>query len=157
MAGVVSEFDSGFEPDFEYGYMPFPKFDSNQDRYYITSNYEGASIFAIPYTADAEFAGFGLQALSEEATDTSLYAFLEERCMLEHAFDQRCADTLSLVFDSVLFDISAMNNYGSIYKLLFSTIPQLKNPALYSTIFGNYESLAKNAIEEIKAAYENFD
>jgi len=157
MAGIVSEFDSGFEPDFEYGYMPFPKFDSNQDRYYSTSNYEGASIFAIPYTADPEFAGFGLQALSEEATDTSLYAFLEERCMLEHAFDQRCADTLTLVFDSVLFDIAAMNNYGSIYKLIFSSIPALKNPALFSTLYGNYETLAKTAIEEIKTAYENFD
>jgi hypothetical protein len=157
MAGLVSEFDSGFEPDFEYGYMPYPKFDSNQDRYYSTSNFENAGILAIPYTADPEFAGYGLQALSQKAVDTTLYAFLEERCKLEHAFDQRCADTLTLVFDSVLFDISAMNNYGSIYKLLFSTIPQLKNPALFSTIYGNYETLAKTAIEEIKAAYENFD
>ena len=50
-----------------------------------------------------------------------------------------------------------MNNYGSIYKLIFSSIPALKNPALFSTLYGNYETLAKTAIEEIKTAYENFD
>jgi hypothetical protein len=57
----------------------------------------------------------------------------------------------------VLFDIAAMNNYGNIYKVIVSTIPQLKNPSLFATVYGTYETLAKTAIEEIKTAYENFD
>ena len=98
-----------------------------------------------------------MQAISEEATDTSLHAFIESRCKLEHSFDQRCADVLDLVFDTVVYDIAAMNNYGKLYSQIANTIPTLGKPGLFATIYPSYSALAQAEIEKIKTAYEEME
>ena len=139
---------------FEYGFLPFPKFNSAQEEYFTTPNYPGGSIFAIPYTVqDEDMAGFFLQAITEESTDTSYYAFIEDKCKLEDSFDQRCADMLDLVFRNISYDLAAMNDYGGLNKLLCSTLPLVPSMS-YATVYSSYAGMAQQKIEDIKNAYE---
>jgi hypothetical protein len=154
-----SVFDTAYSVGvpFEYGFLPFPKFDATQESYVSTPNYGNGSIFAIPYTVgDPEMIGYFVQAISEESVDTSYTVFIEEKCKLEDSYDQRCADMLDLVFESIRYDIAAMCNYGKIYGIVNSSIPVIPTMS-YGTLYPSYEGLAKAAIEEIKTAYENFD
>ena len=154
-----SVFDTAYSVGvpFEYGFLPFPKFDSNQKYYNSTPNYPNGSLFSIPYVVEDEgFAAFALQAITEEATDTSYYAFIEQKCKLDESFDQRCADMLDLVFQNVNYDIVAMGDYGGLNKLICTLIPTLPTMS-FATLYPTYAGLAKTKIEEIKTAYENLD
>ena len=151
-----SVFDTAYSVGvgFEYGFLPFPKFDSTQEYYNSTPNYPNGSLFAIPYTVENEdFAGFGLQALTEEATDTSYYTFIEQKCKLDESFDQRCADMLDLVFQSVNYDIVAMGDYGGLNNLICTLIPAIPTVS-YANVYPGYADLAKTEIDKIKTAYE---
>jgi len=155
-----SVFEGGMEGDipFEYGFLPYPKFDSNQKDFYSTPNYHNGSIFAIPYTAnDPELNAYFVQAISEESVDTTYYTFIEEKCKLEDSVDQQCADMLEIIFDSIHYDLAALNDYGGCYKCINSTIPSLPNIAKYAIMYPPLAELAKADLQKIIEAYESFE
>ena len=53
--------------DVNFGILPFPKLDENQDKYYTLPE-EYSLVFSIPVTADADFASLIMEALAVEST-----------------------------------------------------------------------------------------
>jgi len=122
--GVLSFFDTSLKNiDFEYGFLPMPKYDPSQDHYYAPPCPNSNQVLAIPYSCtDTEFAGFALEAVSEESTATSLHAFYEVKCKLRESYDQRCADMLDLIFENVVYDVVYLGNIGGMQSDVYSMV-----------------------------------
>jgi len=92
----------------EYGIVPYPKFNEQQEGYYSYADVF-CMLFGIPTTTpEPEFAGFMLEALSHEATDTSLHAYYEITCKTKYAYDPDSAEMLDLIFDGLRFEPAVM-------------------------------------------------
>ncbi len=112
---------------FEFGVMPFPKYDPSQERYYNAMNVHNSSVFAIPYTvADPAQIGFYLEAISEESRTTTYPAFIESKCMIQDSYDELTARMLSLCFDSTTYDVVTCLNPGGIFEIVSNSVPTFR-------------------------------
>ena len=127
-----SDFDAGktglnTKCNFEFGFMPFPKADSSQERYYNMMNYHNASVFAVPYTvSDLPQVGFYLEALSEESCDTSYTAYIDSKCKIQDSYDELTAKMLDLCFESTSYDVVACLDPGGIFTIICDQIPNFR-------------------------------
>jgi len=103
---------------------------------------------------DQEFCGFGLEALTELSTDTTLDAFYETKCKLQDVYDQRCAEMLDLVFENVVYDIAAICNYGGLYVHIAETVPVMKMN-VYQRLYNKSVDTAQGELDEMLASYSS--
>ena len=123
--------------DFEYGYLPFPKYD-----------------------AETAFVGFALQALTEASTKTTHHAYYETKCKHQDAYDELCAQMLDLIFSNVVYDIGMVYDLGEysfdkrdgLYSAISYTLPKLgKNT--YMNVYSRKVDNAKAQLEEIISGF----
>ncbi len=142
---------------FEYGALPNPKYDEEQENYYVFPNIGNGSLIAVPYTVmDEEFAGYALEAITEESTDTSYTAYIDTKCKYQDAYDEDCARMLDLCFSSCTYDIGTFCNFGQLFGGLYSgqgSLAYLGNANLYKRYFDTYKKAAQADIDEVIAAY----
>ena len=139
---------------FERAYMPYPKLDTNQDKYYTMINDLGSSVITIPYTvADAAKSGYMLQAITEASTTTTYPAYFQQKCKLQGSVDQRAADTLDLIFENVVFDVAYIYDFGKLRNYLVLELPKHGAYQRYNTVYGQRLPTAEDKIAEITAAY----
>lgn len=94
----------------EYGILPFPKYDEKQENYYAYGDVF-FMLFGIPITCqDPNSAGFMLEALSYESTDTVLEAYYEITCKTKYTYDPDSAEMLDLIFDGLRLEPAVMYN-----------------------------------------------
>ena len=155
ICGSITGVDLDFaDISFEYGFLPTPKYDSNQEKFYSQVNPRYSSICAIPKTVnDTDFAGFGLEVLTEYSTETSLNAFVEEKCKLQDSFDQRMSDMFDLVFENPVYDLAIVGDFGNLRSIMMSRLPDTKNANRYSKLYNDNEERAE---EEVKKIMDTF-
>ena len=149
-----SEIEAGLAEscNFEYSFLPFPKYDENQTEYYTSMDHRNGTVVTIPKTVvDPAASGFFLEALTEASTDTSLYAYIETKCKLQDSYDQRASDMVEEIFDNVVYDIVQVCDFGKLFRAVLTEIPTM-NKNNYSNI---YDKRYEKAIEEIEKAMEN--
>ena len=152
MIHAVSWFSNLYRLSFEYGVLPTPKYDEKQDSYHCFPNPPNGTLFAIPSTInDISFAGFGLQALSEESVETSYTEYVETKCKLQIAFDEDMAKCLNIIFDNIVYDIAFLDNYGGLADVLNSIVKESSN--IYGRQYSKYERRAKAEIKKVTDAY----
>ncbi len=160
---ILACFLSNFNPnggtltdtELEYGFLPYPKYDTNQETYLTDPNVQNSSLFAIPITVeDLDAAGFFLQAISEESNRVTMPAYYETRCKLRNAYDQRCSDMLDVIFEHVVYDTVCMSNIGGLRGIVNDLIPSLK-ANVYARAFAQNQSKAQTEIDKIIEAYND--
>ena len=152
---ISTTFPSVFETslkekcEFEFGILPFPKYDENQTNYYTIPDSTNSVLFAIPVAnQDLNFAGFCLEALSEASTETTLNAFYEVKCKLQDSYDLRCAQMLDLIFANVVYDVVLVGDFGGLASLLKSDLPS-KKMNLYASMHKVRSSAAQVEIDKL--------
>lgn len=151
-----SEIEAGLAENcnFEYSFLPFPKYDENQTEYYTSMDHRNGTVVAIPKTVvDPDSSGFFLEALTEASTDTSLFAYIETKCKLQDSYDQRASDMVEVIFDNVVYDIVQVCDFGKLFRAVLTEIPTAKRNN-YSNIYGKRY---QNAIDEIDEAMANLN
>ncbi len=94
-----------------YGIIPYPKYDEEQEGYYALADIH-SMVFGIPTQAlDPDFSGFMLEALSHGSTNTSLNAYYEIAAKTKYTYDPDSAEMLDVIFDGIRYDL------GTIYKI----------------------------------------
>ncbi len=94
----------------EYAIAPFPKYDEKQTGYYTYADVY-CMLFGIPVTTKVpDFAGFMLEALSHESTDTTLKAYYDITCKLKYTYDPDSAEMLDIAFRGLRFEPAVMYN-----------------------------------------------
>jgi hypothetical protein len=135
---------------FEYGILPFPKYDSTQEKYYSQVNPVYSSLSSIPITVmDTDFAGFGLEVLAEYSTDTTYEAYIETKCKLQDSFDQRMADMYDIIFENPVYDLVIIGDFAGFRSVMMTQIPEGKNAGRYSNLYGKKYEKAQDEIEKI--------
>ena len=117
MTHALSWLSNLYRVNFEYGVLPSPKYTEDQERYLSIPGISNSSLLAVPATvSDIEFAGFSLEAISEEAVDTSYKEYIDTKCKLQVAYDEDMSKCLNIIFDNIVYDITYIDDYGGLCK-----------------------------------------
>jgi ABC-type glycerol-3-phosphate transport system substrate-binding protein len=99
--------------DDDYGIIPIPKWDSNQDRYYATVNNWHSYTFMIPATvADVEKNSVVLDAMAYHGRQLILPAYYDVNLQRKHSRDEESSDMLDIIFASTFYDIGTVYDIG---------------------------------------------
>ncbi len=92
--------------DFDYGMLPFPKYDTAQERYLTVPEYD-FSVYGIPATLpleDYEMVGIIMEALMAESWKTVTPAYYDEALKGRYSTDETMAKMIELIMDGRVFD-----------------------------------------------------
>lgn len=141
---------------FDYGFLPYPKYDADQDTYYSNIHTHFSALFAIPaMVSDKEFASFGLQALNENSATLS-NNYLEVNCRMKGSIDEEAYEMLGIATAKPIYDLGVVFGWGAIHTWIF--VDYGKFPSLsvggvnnFSTQYAAYED---QAIKELNQFLE---
>ena len=90
--------------NFDYGILPFPKYDENQSNYYggVRATY---SMFGIPVTADTDAATAVLEALASENYRSVVPVYYESALKVKYARDDTSSQMFDIIRNGVDFDL----------------------------------------------------
>ena len=166
---ALSEMNQNFldTVKFEFGYMPYPKYDADQKNYYTMTNVWNSTLVGIPATvsdSNIGFVSFALQALTEASSKTTYHAYYETKCKHQDSYDETCAEMLDLIFANVVYDVGVIYDLGrtgsdkkdGLYGAISYTLPQLgKNT--YMSIYSRKVDNAKGQLEDIINKFAELD
>ncbi|MCI6841682.1 MAG: hypothetical protein MR889_06105, partial [Clostridiales bacterium] len=136
----------------DYGLVPYPKFDEAQEKYYTYAD-RYCMLFCIPVSCvDPDFSGFMLEALSAEATDTSLKAYYDISCKTKYTYDADSAEMLDLTFAGIQYDLTRIYNINGLNNLLYSLASKKDN-----TFSSDYAKIESKALADIEKLVEDMN
>ena len=137
--------------DVNFGIVPFPKLDENQDQYYTLAE-EYSRVFSVPVTADAECSSLILEALSAESVSTVTPAFYDVVLDGKAVRDEESKEMLDIIFANKVFDIGFLGNVANFKTMMLNLEKQ--DSTNVTSQFASVLSSAEAALEKI---CENFD
>ena len=94
----------------DYGILPYPKFDENQDKYYSNSM-DNYSLLSVPKTVtDLEFVGTITEALTRESHYSVVPAYYDVALTSKYARDEQSVAMLDIIMDGRQYDFSILHN-----------------------------------------------
>ncbi len=131
---------------FDYGIIPPPKYDEEQEKYLSLAD-PHAMLFAIPSSsATPDFSGFMLEALSY-ASDDVLNAYYEITCKTKYTYDPDSAEMLDIIFDGIVFDIGYIMDIGGLKSISNDIANSGENT--FASLYASKESSALKKLDEI--------
>ena len=137
--------------DVNFGIVPFPKLDENQDRYYTLPE-ELSLVFALPVTADKDFVPLIMEALAIESVSTVSPAFYDVCLNGKVVRDEESKDMLDIIFASKSFDIGYFANIA----FFRSTLASLEKNGS-TDVASAYASVLNAANIQLDKIRKNFD
>lgn len=141
------------ESDTDFGMVPFPKYDANQDRYYTTV-VDDLSVFCIPAsTQDLAYSGLILDALCRTSNELVIPKYYDTVLKYKYARDTESEGMLNIVRDSIWFDFGfiysvALNGLGSFLDMVKNDDPDIASA--WASKQSSYEAGLQTLIEYIK-------
>jgi len=141
---------------FAYTAITFPKYDTDQDRYYATNDNTYSSTFGIPYMAyDVNFSGFMIEVLSWKSHTTTYPEYYQIKCMVQKSYDPVCAEMLQLNYEGLVFDFGFMFSNTVTYKKALEKYTTSKsNTKNMATLYAEYKVASNNAVKGILETIE---
>lgn len=139
--------------DIDYGVIPLPKYDENQEEYYTTTDLYGAMVISVPITSNEdELNGFMLEALSEASSRTTLPAYYETACKTKYTYDEQSPRMLDLICRGIVFDTMFFYDFG---KLRTAVGGELRKSAenKFASTYASKESAAIAEIDKLVELY----
>ena len=134
----------------EFGIMPMPKMDANQEGYYtVTSGSWAAAI--LKNNGDHQFAAYMLDAFAAGAKNYVTPAYIEVNLKRKSLRDSESERILEYIFDSIVYDVGAVYDFGGISSM-FAKLVGEGNADIVSS-FESVETQALDAIEDVIDAY----
>lgn len=135
----------------EYGMVPMPKLNSEQDKYYTTLNMNNCSTVCIPISNNfVDDTAFILEAMAAESMTTLTPAYYEIALERKYMRDEESRQMLDIILDSRVYDLASLYNWGGVYAIF---------PAMVSADSVDYasrfESVKEKAIIEIEETIES--
>jgi ABC-type sugar transport system, periplasmic component len=121
MPATLSYTDAFRDMESNYGIIPLPKWDEQQEDY-LTSSTDGCSMFFVPISSrDIEAASAVLEAMSALSATTVKHAYYEVVLKTKYSRDDISHAMLDLCTSGVIFDFAqlysnALNNIGNCIK-----------------------------------------
>lgn len=145
--------------DVDFGILPYPKYDENQDEYY---SLDWAALTCVPEVAeDHEMIGEVMELYGCLSSEEVLPAFYDIMLGEKLSRDPESREMLDIIFDGSVFD-AGMNYFGYAKKnmMQFWNLPDAvasKTMTGYSSFLEMYEDAAIAEIEEFNSDIEKLD
>lgn len=144
------------DTNFDIGIIPYPKYDENQEKYYILTS--GAGVAVIPITLSPErFENVGIiiDALSRDSQQNLIPTYREVVLKTKYTRDEDSAEMLDIIFKSGAYDLGLsvwpqttyykyMENYLNMTDN-FASMTETQKPLIENDIKMLLETLEKNS------------
>lgn len=140
----------------DFGFMPHPKYDENQEEYYsLISGWGGLGV-CIPYVLDPEkedFVSAVMEEMAVQGKNLLTVAFIEKLCKLQKTTDDRSKDMLDIVFNNAGCELGQIHKIGT-FPTEFQKMLSGKKTDVASLI-DQFKDKAQNDIDLLISAIEN--
>lgn len=144
-----------------FGIIPTPKFNEEQDEYYSYVSVIYASCATIPVSAeDAEMSAIILDAMCQASTKTVKTSYYDTMLKYRKLQDDDGVAMLDIIFDNRVFDLAAVYNWGATNIWDTNSITSFMNTVAFSgsnTFTSSFESISgtvQGAIDEFVKGLE---
>ena len=101
------------EAEFEFGILPYPLYDENQEEYNNLISTGLVSATSIPNTCDnTELVGVTLEAMAYESTKTLTPAYYDNALKSRYVRDEESRDMLDIIFATRVYDLGFIYDWG---------------------------------------------
>lgn len=144
------------DANFDIGIIPYPKYDEDQDRYYVLTSGAGVAVIPITLSSDRfENVGILMDALSRDSQQNLLPTYREVVLKTKYTRDDDSAEMLDIIFKSGAYDLGLsvwpqttyykyMENYLDMTDNFASMTEELK-PQIEKNITDLLDTLEKNS------------
>ena len=141
--------------DQDFGILPFPLYDENQQDYAHILGCWSSNTLTIPkYIGEdkTEIASIVMEALGAETKEIVTPAFYEIMLKLQRTRDLESIDMIDIIFNSIICDLGTVYNWGDINEMLFSLA---MNPN--DNFVSKWDSISTIAQSELDQTKEKFN
>lgn len=140
------------ECEADFGILPTPKLNPEQDRYYSTAHGYGTALMSVPVTAsDTSRTGFILEAFCAKSAQLVTPAFYDVTLTGKTIRDEDSAEMLDIIFANKVYDIGYFFMWGDLTNKVMNAWNS-QNENLTSI----YQSAETKALTDVEAAVEIF-
>ena len=141
----------------DFGVVPYPKFDENQEKYRARSQ-DAFSFFSIPATCtDYEFAGAVTEVLAAESYRSVTPVYYETAMKIKYSRDDMTSQMLDIIRDGAQFDFAyvysnSMNNIVHIFRTLTD-----RKSTDFVSLYEKSEAAYQKSLDKLINAYKELD
>ena len=144
------------ELECDFGIIPLPKANDEQEEYYSMIPSEFANSVAIPVNVkDKERACCILEALTCIANKTTYYAYIEQSLKSKYLRDDDSEAMLDLIFDSRVYDLGDIFSYGDSHFGAAAVAGALSNPEAVASTLKKTQSRNEKALKRVLEDYRS--
>lgn len=108
------------ENDYEFGIVPYPKYNSDVDRYYSYIAVNSCVVTIGNDCADTYYVGVVTEALAGKGASILTPAYYEGQLKSRYSRDEDSSAMLDIIFENRCYDLGVFFNWGSAYSSLSS-------------------------------------
>jgi len=145
------------DTELDYGLLPTPKLDEEQDRYYSGLAGYQSCFFCVPgLVSDPEMSGVISEALAYYGKSIITPAYYEKTLVGRYLRDDESEVCLDIIFGNRIFDLGLFYKVGTYYTQLANMIRDRANN--FASMYNTYRTGAQNNLDNInRYFYENSD
>lgn len=133
--------------DFDYGILPYPKFDERQEKYISTPDPAWTTVLCIPVTVqDTDFASFMLEAICAASKYEVLPAYYETSSKVKYMYDAESPKMFDIIFSGLRYDLAIPYNWGGVSAIFRGEIPN----AGVNNFSSKYAAIEGKALSEMQ-------
>ncbi len=138
------------EMDSNYGILPMPKYDEEQEGYHHLIMPDGDSVIGVPTSCgNKELTSLVIEALSAESYYTVYPAFYDVVLMSKFTRDAESQDMLKIIFDTRTYDLGAIYGLGGYHGVLITYAATNYGNSNIASLFQTYESKVNDSIDTL--------
>ncbi len=146
------------ELETDFGIIPPPKANEQQERYYTWSEANFSNSVAIPVNAkDKERTCYILEGLSCIANETTYYAYIEQSLKGKYLRDDDSEAMLELIFDSRVYDLGDIFSYGVTHFGVAAVAGSITNPDTVASFIKKAQSRNEKTLARVLEDYRSND
>lgn len=116
---ALADIDAIRDCKFDFGILPYPKYDEGQKEYYNLISTGLVPGVSIPVTnAEPEKAGLILEAMAYYSVDTLTTAYYDNALNTRYIRDEESGDMLDIIFATRVYDIGFISDIGGLRQLI---------------------------------------
>lgn len=136
----------------DFGILPYPKYDADQDRYYNTIGSWHSVFLCVPtLQQDEERTGIVLEAMAAESMKTVTPAYYEKTLVGKYIRDEESEDMLTTILESRVFDLGWFYRIGNYGETLIGMWRDR-----YADLTSRYKQTSRIAEKNLKTLNEAF-
>ena len=151
--GRLQSLDNYRDMETDYGILPYPKYNADQEEYYTTPSPYHMTFACVPMmTGDPEKSGAVLEALAYYGKEYMTGAYYDTTLTGQYFRDEDSVATLELMAETRSYDIGFYIQPANINKELIFLFR--KGSTDFVSTFDSYKSAAQTALAEVNEKYK---